>query len=175
MQSEGRGLEETIRSMVEGAILREGVELIGTEFRREPVGWVLRLFLDKVGGVSLEDCRRVSEVVGTLLEVEDPIPQAYTLEVSSPGLTRPLVSQDDWRRAVGTPVRIVTKQPLAGMQEFMGKLLESGVDAVRIDLEGTEVEIPVSAVARARREVDWPAGDRGKKRRRRETRGRAGK
>ena len=146
------------------------------EFRREPVGWVLRLYVDKPGGVNLDDCRRISEVVGTLLEVEDPIPHAYTLEVSSPGLTRPLNVPAEWEKAVGSLVKLVTRQPLDGRQDFVGRLAQVGPETLRLDLEDGEVVVPLALVARARREVDWPrGGGTGRGRQRRVRRGRAGK
>jgi ribosome maturation factor RimP len=162
------GVEETARSLAADAARGEGVELIDLEFRREPVGWVLRLFIDKPGGVGLDDCRRVSEVVGTLLEVEDFIPHAYTLEVSSPGLTRPLTRDQDWDRALGRTIKVVTRQPIAGRQDMTGKLLEVQTSVLILDLDGTSVEVPRNLVARARLEVDWPhaEGSGGENRRR---------
>ncbi len=156
MDSAGRAVGESVRAIASGAVRAEGLELVDLEFRREPAGWVLRLFIDKRGGVGIDDCQRVSEVVGTLLEVEDPIPHAYTLEVSSPGLTRPLVRPGDWDRAVGGQVRIVTHQPVAGRQSLTGRLVASGPDSVKIEIEGEEVEVAHSLIARARRELEWP-------------------
>jgi ribosome maturation factor RimP len=152
---------DVIRPLAADAARQEGAELVDLEFRREASGWVLRLFIDVEGGVSLDHCRRVSEVVGTLLEVEDPIPHAYTLEVSSPGLTRPLSGPEDWRRAVGDRVRIVTRRPVAGSQAIVGRLVRVEQGAVVVDAGGTEIAIPEDLVARARREVEWPpaAGD----------------
>jgi len=159
-------IEERVRSLAEEAIRAEGLDLAGMEFRREPVGWVLRLFIDKPGGIGLSDCQRVSEVVGTILEVEDPIPHAYTLEVSSPGLTRPLQSDDDWKRAVGKMVKVVTRQVVSGRQDFAGRLSRILPDALVLDVDGNEVEIPRALVARARMEVEWPTpGGRGRERR----------
>ena len=158
MDAMGRGLSEAVRPIAESAARDEGVELVDLEFRREPVGWVLRLFIDRTGGVSLEDCRRVSEVVGTLLEVEDPIHHPYTLEVSSPGLTRPLRTSEDWRRSVGTLVKIVTRRPVAGSQSLTGRLLEANEGALKLDVNGTHVEVDPGLVVRARREVEWSAG-----------------
>ncbi len=169
MDAAGRAVTDSVRAIASEALSAEGLELVDLEFRREPAGWVLRLFIEKSGGVGIQDCQRVSEVVGTLLEVEDPIPHAYTLEVSSPGLTRPLLSPEDWRRAVGGQVKVVTHEPLAGRQSMTGRLVRSGADSVWIDVEGAEIEVPYSLIARARRELDWPrpreSGQRGGSRR----------
>lgn len=156
MQAGSRIVEDAVRALASEAVRREGADLVEVEFRREPVGWVLRLYVDKQGGVGLDDCRRISEVVGTLIEVEDAVPHAYTLEVSSPGLTRPLLVPADWHRAVGSLVKVVTKQALGGKQDFVGRLLQVGPEEVRIELDGNEIVVPFVLVARARREVEWP-------------------
>ena len=156
MDSTVRGVEEQVRSLAAGAAENEGTELVDMELQREPAGWVLRLFIDKPGGVSVEDCQRVSEHVGTILEVEDPIPHAYTLEVSSPGLTRSLRRPEDWDRAVGSLVKLVTHEPLEKRQSFLGRLTAVDPGAVRVEVDGNEYEIPRDRIARARLEVDWP-------------------
>lgn len=161
MDASVREVADAVRAVATDAVRSQGVELVDLEYRREPAGWVLRLFIEKEGGVGLEDCQRVSEVVGTLLEVEDPIPHAYTLEVSSPGLTRALGSPQDWQRAVGGRVRVVTRQPVSGQQSLTGRLLQAGTDAIRLEADapsGPEpVEIAYDLIARARMEIDWPA------------------
>jgi ribosome maturation factor RimP len=164
MDAAARGIAERVRSVAADAIRAEGAELVDLEFRCEAVGWVLRLFIDKTGGVGVEDCQRVSELVGTLLEVEDPIPHAYTLEVSSPGLTRPLRNPEDWRRSVGSLVKVVTREPVEKRQAFVGRLVHAGPDAVRVTVDGRDIEIPSDLIARARLEVEWPKGNAGKPR-----------
>lgn len=164
MNAAARGIAERVRSVAAEAVRAEGAELVDLEFRCEAVGWVLRLFIDKTGGIGVEDCRRVSEVVGTLLEVEDPIPHAYTLEVSSPGLTRPLRTPEDWRRSVGSLVKVVTREPVERQQAFVGRLVQAGPDAVLVAVDGRDIEIPSGLIAKARLEVEWPKGDAGKPR-----------
>jgi ribosome maturation factor RimP len=168
-----RRLADVVRPLAADAVREQGAELVDVEFRREPGGWVLRLYIDKVGGVSLADCQRVSEVVGTLLEVQDPIPHAYTLEVSSPGLTRPLQTDEDWNRAVGSLVRIVARQPIEGRQVLMGRLDGFEGEALTVIVDGDRLRVARDQVARARLEVEWPSGggaappsgpDRGKRR-----------
>ena len=161
MVAAGRGITDAVRAIASGAVRESGAELVDLEFRRESAGWVLRLYIEKPGGVGIADCQRVSEVVGTLLEVEDPIPHAYTLEVSSPGLTRPLLDLRDWERAVGRRVKVVTHQPVEGVQSMTGRLAGADPGGVRIVIEAgkesREVGIPFGLVARARMELDWPA------------------
>ncbi|HJS74773.1 MAG TPA: ribosome maturation factor RimP, partial [Vicinamibacteria bacterium] len=154
------------------------------EYRREPAGWTLRLFIDKPGGVTLDDCQRVSHEVGTVLEVEDPIPHRFRLEVSSPGLDRPLKSDSDFLEAVGKKVRVIAREPISGQRNFTGRLVRAerapasiepgqegaGLTLRLVDDTGVEREIPAGAVERARIVFEWPqAGGRTK------TGGRAGR
>jgi ribosome maturation factor RimP len=163
MNPEARGVEEEVRALAANAAEATGAELVDMEFHREPAGWVLRLFIDKTGGVTVQDCQQVSEQVGTVLEVEDLIQHAYTLEVSSPGLTRVLRSADDWRRAVGSLVKVSTREPIDGRQSFLAELVSVDEEAVKLDIEGSELELPLKDIARARREIEWPVGGKGKK------------
>lgn len=164
MDAMDHGVTAAVRSLAARAAEGEGMDLVDLEFRREPVGWVLRLFIDKPGGVTVGDCQRISEVVGTLLEVEDPIRHAYTLEVSSPGLTRPLQSDADWERCIGALVRVVTRVAIEGRQALVGRLMEARRESVTIDVDGDHVELPRESIAKARRELEWPASPRGTKR-----------
>jgi len=155
-------IEERVRALAAPALLDDGIELVGVEFHREPAGWVLRMFIDKPEGVGLDDCRRASEVVGTMIEVEDAVPHAYTLEVSSPGLTRSLQSDSDFARAIGRTVKVVTRRPVAGRQDIVGRLVELRNDVLKIDIDGSTLEVGRELVARARLELDWPGTDKKK-------------
>ena len=161
MGAEVRDFTGEVRSLASDAIRAEGAMLVDMEFRREPSGWVLRLFIDKAGGIGVEDCKKVSEVVGTILEVEDPIPHAYTLEVSSPGLTRRLRRAEDWNLAVGRLVKVVTHQPVAGKQSMTGRLISADPVSVRMDVDGEAIELGYELIARARCEIEWPAPAKG--------------
>src|SRR5437868_6856450 len=98
---------DKIRSVVNGPVEGAGYELVEVEWKREPGGWVVRLFVDRSeGGFSLEDCERVSRDVSAVLDVADVIPQAYSLEVSSPGLNRPLRTVDHFRRFRGEKAKV---------------------------------------------------------------------
>src|SRR5215475_8397239 len=117
-----QGIEARVRSLAGDVLSRAGYQLVDVEYRREPGGWTLRLFIDKDGGVGLDDCERVSREFGTVLEVEDPIPHRFNLEVSSPGLDRPLTQDADFLAARGKRVRVSTGQPIAGQRNFSGRL-----------------------------------------------------
>ncbi len=134
----------------------EGLELVAVEYQREAGGWVLRVYLEKPGGIGLDDCQRVSQQLGDLLDVEDLIDHAYTLEVSSPGLDRPLVSEGDFARFAGRLVRLQTATPLEGQRRFRGRLLGIAGGTVRLEAEGgRQVAIPHAAIERARLVVEW--------------------
>ena len=107
-----REIVERVRAMIHPIVLNEGMEVVDIEYRRESGGWVLRLILDKEGGVTLDDCTRVSQEVGRSLDVEDIIPTPYTLEVSSPGLTRPLKTEKDFMKYLHRLVKVKTVDPI---------------------------------------------------------------
>jgi len=134
-----------------------GVELVDLEYRRERRGWVLRLYIDREGGVSLQDCQRVSEHVGDILDVEDLIDHPYSLEVSSPGLDRPLVKETDFERFAGRTVKISTREPVGNRSNFRGRLMGVDNHQVRIQLEEGEVlHLPAESIAKARLVPEFP-------------------
>ena len=108
-------------------ILEEGgFELIDVEFVRGPVGWVLRIYADRPeGGITISDCQWISERIGTLLDVEDLIPHAYNLEVSSPGLDRPLKTRRDFEKHVGMVVKKKTHEPMDNQRNFKGDVIST--------------------------------------------------
>jgi len=126
------------------------LELVDIEFKRERSGWILRFFVEKKGGrVSLDDCAEASQEIGVILEVEDPIPFAYHLEVSSPGLNRQLKKYKDFVIFTGRLVRILTKFPVENLTDFRGTLLGIEGDKVKVKGGGRVWEIPLSGIARA--------------------------
>ena len=132
-----------------------GLELVEVQFRREQSGWVLRLIIDKQGGVNLEDCTAVSRELSQLLDIEDFIDQAYNLEVSSPGLDRPLKSMADFQRFTGRKAKIKTIEPIAGEHVFIGKIQQTEGESIVLEVSRREVVIPFSQVAKARLEVEF--------------------
>jgi len=145
-----------------------GLEIFDLQFRRESIGWVLRVILDRNGpastgpaddGVTIDDCRHVSVDLSALLDVEEDLTagleQKYTLEVSSPGLDRPLRGEADYRRFTGRLAKIVTSAPVDGQSHFAGRL--SGVDdGVVLVAEGKRTHrVPLAAISRARLEVEF--------------------
>ena len=144
-------IRQQIEQLAEALVASEGMELVDLEYRREGRRWMLRLFIDKDGGVTLDDCASISRELGDLLDVKDVIPQAYVLEVSSPGLNRRLRKKEDFSRFAGQKVKLRLVAPIDGRKKVVGELEGSVVEAVIVaapeggcsvaleDLAGAEV------------------------------------
>ncbi len=160
-----------IRAAAERVARSSGLEVFDVQLRREPVGLVLRVFIDRptrldergevlVDGpehaIGIEDCQRVSEDLSAILDVEDAVEAAYTLEVSSPGLERPLRDVRDYRRFAGRIAKIVVRQAVDGQMHFEGRL--RGVEDQDVVLEVGKrkiVRLPVENIARGRLVVEF--------------------
>ncbi len=145
-----RDVIEEIWSLASPVIRSEGMELIEVEYRRESQGWVLRLFVDKADGVTVDDCAAVSHVLGDLLDVADPISVPYHLEVSSPGLDRPLRKWEHFRRQIGNVVTVRTREALEARKNFKGTLVDADPDFIQVNCDGVVFTIPLKLIDRAR-------------------------
>jgi ribosome maturation factor RimP len=144
-------LEELIRPLVES----QGGDLVELQYGQPKRGrGFLRLFVDRPGGISIEELARINRIVGGLLEVHDVIPDSYTLEVSSPGLTRALKKPEDYQRYVGRLVRVTTRAPWEGRQVHCGILQGLEDNQVSIKEGDSVLSIPLDEIARARLEID---------------------
>lgn len=128
----------------------EGYELIHVEYQREAAGRILRLYIDKPDGITLDDCVRISRQAGDILDVGLEMDESYNLEVSSPGLDRPLVKRQDFDRFRGQPVSIRTDQPVNGQKNFKGILLGISADEVDVRIDTRNVKIPFERILKAR-------------------------
>lgn len=128
-----------------------GYELVDVEYKKEGADWVLRCYIDCPDGVGLDECQRFSESIGKVLDAEDPIPGRYLLEVSSPGLERPLKKESDYQRFLGEMVEIKLHKAMNGQKKFKGKLHSYDITRKIIGLEFDQkiVEIPFQDVAKA--------------------------
>ncbi len=135
----------------------EGMEIVDIELQHEGSrgGKVLRLYLDKDGGPSVDDLSRVSRELSDLLDAEDAVPGAYTLEVSSPGINRPLKRPEHFARFVGKRIRVRTRDKIAGRRSFLGILGDVSEDKIRVTADGAEYEIPFSMIEKSNYEHDW--------------------
>lgn len=155
---------ERIREMARGILEFEGMEYVHLEMKQIGGGAVLRLLIDREGGVTLDDCSRISRRLSAQLDVEDPIAHGYTLEVSSPGLDRPLFSDRDYERFAGQQVRVRTVAPRDGRRQFAGRLVGLADGLVRLVLDGDEeIALPREQIAEARivPDLNRPGGRRG--------------
>ena len=152
-----------MRGIAERVTRSRGLEVWDIVSRRESHGLVVRVFIDRPGpaatpedSVSIEDCEQVSREMGTILDVEDPLPSAYTLEVSSPGLDRPLRGADDYRRFAGRLAKIVVSEAVDNQKAFEGRL--RGVEDNAVLLEGPKGRLhrlPMRLITRGRLEVEF--------------------
>ncbi len=135
----------------------EAMEVVDVELRREGsrAGRVLRLYLDKEGGPNVDDLGRVSRQLSELLDAHDIVEGSYTLEVSSPGINRPLTKPDHFQRFIGKRVRIRTGDMIDGRRSFLGILNEVSGDTIRIEVEGKPYQIPFSMIEKSNYEHDW--------------------
>ena len=152
-------MTETVIKRVEAVaqpVLEEmELELMEVQYRREQSGWVLRLTIDKPDGVNLDDCAVASRELSQLLDIEDFIDQAYNLEVSSPGLDRPLKSMADFHRFIGRKAKIKTIEPIAGEHVFIGNIQQTEGESIVLEVGRREVVIPFLQVSKARLEVEF--------------------
>ena len=154
---------EHIRAIAERVAASRGLTIWQIQSRRELSGHVVRVFIDRPGpaatpeeSVSIEDCEQVNREISTILDVEDPLPFAYTLEVSSPGLDRPLRGEDDYRRFAGRLAKVVVSEAIDNQKAFEGRL--RGVDGSDVLLEGPNGRmhrLPLRLITRGRLEVEF--------------------
>ena len=158
---------EAVRDIAERVARSHGLEVFDVQMRRESIGPVLRVVIDRPApadgspepadaGIGIQDCQRVSEDLSAVLDVEDVIDHRYTLEVSSPGLDRPLRRADDYRRFAGRAAKVVLAEPVDGQTHLKGRLRGIEDDTVRFeDAQGREHRIPLAQISRARLEVEF--------------------
>jgi ribosome maturation factor RimP len=154
---------DQVRSLAARVAAGYGLEIFDVQFRREAAGMVLRVQIDRPGpaataqeSVSIEDCAHVSRDLSAVLDVEDAVPTAYVLEVSSPGLDRPLRRADDYRRFAGRRAKLVMREAVDGQTFYKGLLGGLDGDAVLIDDEqGRRHRVPLGVITRANLEVEF--------------------
>lgn len=147
-------VEELVTSIVEEIITGSDLELVDVEYVRER-DWYLRVYLDKPGGVDLDDCQFVSEKLSESLDVKDPIKENYLLEVSSPGLDRVLKKDKDLIRYKGREVDVQLFKPYEGKKQFTGTLGEFSADTIAISVQGEVIELERMAIAQIRLHLDF--------------------
>ena len=145
-----QGRAEHVQRLLEPVVTGLGYELVGVELAQGAGGSVLRVYIDSEEGITLDDCARVSHQVSGVLEVEDPVPGHYTLEVSSPGLDRPLFTPAHYERFTGEIVRLQLSRPLNGRRKFKGRLAAASDREIVLEQDGETVHIPFDCIERGR-------------------------
>lgn len=143
-------VEEVIQPILE----RLGYELVDLELVVEGAQ-ILRIYIDQEGGVTIADCELASRTISDSLDAEDFIPFKYRLELSSPGLDRPLKTFQDFQRFKGNMVKIKTQEPIEGRSNYKGKLTDVNEDQVSVAIDGKDYQIPVGLIAKARLVPDF--------------------
>ena len=146
-------VKEKIRQLAEPVIVSEGMELVHVECVKMHTRWIIRLFLDKENGVTLDDCANISNQLGDIFDIREVIKGAYTLEISSPGIDRPISRDQDFVKYKNSKVNIKTSIKIEGIKNFHGILLdyieEAGQKLVLIDIAGKIHRIPQQDIAKA--------------------------
>ncbi len=139
-----------LQQILEPVVAAMGYELVGVEFQLRKANTLLRLYIDQDAGINLEDCERVSHQVSGVLDVEDRVSGQYTLEVSSPGLDRPLFQEAHFARFVGHRARIHLVVPINGKNKLVGLLKSVQDGEVAVEVEGVEIRVPLDRIDKAR-------------------------
>jgi ribosome maturation factor RimP len=143
-------IKRTVEELVQPYLDEHGFELVDVQYVKEGSNRFLRVCVDKEGGIDIDDCGRISEYLSEKLDEKDPIPNAYFLEVSSPGAERPLKKPQDYEKAIGKNVYVTTYEPVDGGKEFEGTLLSFDGEQLVVSAGKKEQTIPLSKVAGAR-------------------------
>jgi ribosome maturation factor RimP len=149
LREDGGMLRDTLEALLRPVVEGLGYELWELEYSPGRGNGFVRLYVDAEAGITLDDCERVSRAVSEVLDVEDPIPGHYALEVSSPGLDRPLRTAGQFGRYVGEPVFVETLQPIDGRRRFKGPLVAAGPETIEIEADGRRHVLPVAAIRKA--------------------------
>ena len=149
--SETKKIINEVSPLVEGFLHESGMEMVDLEFRFESGRWTLRIFIDKEGGVTVDDCANVNKELGYLIEAKNIIDYHYVLEVSSPGLNRPLKKEKDFMRSIGKMIKLELARPVNKRSKFTGRLtnVKEGMISLLVD-DGSLVELPLKEIDKAR-------------------------
>ena len=141
---------DELAKLLEPTIERLGYELADLEVRLGSKGGLVRIFIDKPEGIDLDDCEKVSRAVSALLDVEDPVPGNYNLEVSSPGLDRKLTKVEHFQRFEGETVKVQMRFPIEGRRRFRGTLVSADDENIVVEVDGESVSLPLKTIDTAR-------------------------
>jgi len=154
--SETKRIINEVSPLAEGLLCESGMEMVDLEFQFEGGRWTLRIFIDKEGGVTVDDCANVNKELGDLIEAKNIIDYPYVLEISSPGLNRPLKKEGDFIRSIGKIVRLRLSRPINKRRKFSGRLtnVREGMISLLVD-DGSLVELPLKEIDKARLKYEF--------------------
>lgn len=141
-----REVEVTLRDRLASLVTAMGYELVGCELKRQGRGSVLRVYIDNERGITIDDCSTVSRQVSAMLDVDDPIQGEYSLEISSPGLNRPLFELAHYQKQIGQHVKVRLYAPINNRRNYVGVLIRVDDDKIRLLCESEEVELSFSDI-----------------------------
>ena len=141
---------QSVIGLIEPIIHGENLDLVDVEYKKEGKYWYLRVYIDKKGGVFIEDCQKVSRQIEDMIQIDEIINSAYILEVSSPGLDRPLKKEKDFIRSLGTKVKVTTYSPIDKQRNFVGVIKDISNQTLGLDVNGALVAIPLEIIANAK-------------------------
>ena len=142
-------VSQAIVSLIEPILIIEELELVDVEYKKEGKNWVLRIFIDKEGGITIADCQKVSRLTGDLIDVEETITTPYSLEVSSPGLNRVLKREKDFLRFKGRRIYLHSLSPIDNRKKFNGILIDFKDQTVFLEVDGKVLGVPLLQVGKA--------------------------
>ena len=156
MISESKRIVHEVSSVAEPLLDSCGMEMVDAEFLSEKGRWILRVFIDREGGVTLDDCAGVSRELGDLIEAKNIIDYPYVLEVSSAGLNRPLKKERDFIRSIDKMVKVTMSQAINNTRNFTGRLADVREGIIRLSLDDTNViDLPLEGIERARLKYEY--------------------
>lgn len=155
MSTSEQNIISNVKELLEPILIENGLELFDIEYMGSSRKGVLRVYIDKEDGVTIDDCTKISRELGNLLDVHEVVPGSYTLEISSPGLTRPLRKPSDYTRFKGKTVKIKTIEDIDDRKIFKGKLVDFVNDTVSLETKGINYLIPYNKIEKANLELDF--------------------
>lgn len=155
MAIDARGTAQEVSDIIAPVLEDMGFELVDVEYVSKHGRWVLRLFIDREGGVTIDDCARVSREIGDIIDVRDIVDHEYVLEVSSPGIDRPLKKKKDFQGAAGRRVKLRTTHPREGRRNYEGVLDRVEGDTITLLVDGAEISLSIEEVEKANLVYDF--------------------
>ncbi|MFQ5717753.1 MAG: ribosome maturation factor RimP [Nitrospinales bacterium] len=148
-------IHHSVAELIEPVVRGEGMELVDIEYKKEGSRWYLRVYIDKEQGISVEDCQKISHRIEDIIEIEDIVSSRYILEVSSPGLDRPLKTERDFLKNKNRWIRVTTSCPIHDRKRFRGKVRDCAGQSLTLDEDGSLLEIPLEKIAKAKLEIEF--------------------